>query len=446
MRDGDGMSARNETALAPAGSQPVHGKVSNVVHSHGAILFRVARTAWLLLAVAGTVLFAIGPITAWSRLQTVCHPATSCAGGYQLDAATARILASHGISPLAYAVFIITVLAAVWILWYGLAALIIWRRPTDRGALLAAFFLVLFPQLAVSQLVTWSPGATVALVALITFGLLFPDGRFAPRWTRWLAVFGLLVFIFGLLPFASNSGLWIIPALLLPATIVGIQIYRFRRVSSWAERQQTKWALLGLAVGILSLIIFILPGVFAVNDVQNGGFYAAFIAVGFAVAPSSIPIAMAIAVLHSRLWDIDRVISRALVYAVLSVTVAGIYIGGVIGLQALFGLFFLGGGSPAAIAVSTLAIVALFGPMRRRIQNSVDRRFYRGRYDAVRTLAGFSERLRDQVDLAYLSRDLTLLVRDTLQPEHVSLWLRQGDRRVALERDASISAELVPQQ
>ena len=109
----------------------------------------------------------------------------------------------------------------------------------------------------------------------------------------------------------------------------------------------------------------------------------------------------------------------------LTIVLAGVYIGGVIGLQALFGAV-IGNGSAPAIAISTLAIVALFGPMRRRIQLLIDRRFYRSRYDAARTVAAFGERLRDQVDLDHLSKDLTSVVHETLRPEHVSLWLRDA--------------------
>lgn len=106
-------------------------------------------------------------------------------------------------------------------------------------------------------------------------------------------------------------------------------------------------------------------------------------------------------------------------------TLGGIYIGGVIGFQALFRLF-VGNGSAPAIALSTLAIVALFGPLRRRIQVGIDRRFYRGKYDAARTLSEFGERLRDQVDLAHLSGDLASVVQHTSHPQHVSLWLRDA--------------------
>ena len=148
-------------------------------------------------------------------------------------------------------------------------------------------------------------------------------------------------------------------------------------------------------------------------------------------------LAIAIAMLRSGLWDVDRVISRAFAWSVLTVVLAGVYIGGVIGLQALFGAV-IGNGSAPAIAVSTLAIVALFGPLRRRIQVLIDRRFYRSWYDAVRTVAAFGERLRDQVDLERLAGELTDVVQQTLQPEYVALWLRDTEHTAAPSLDIRV--------
>jgi hypothetical protein len=326
---------------------------------------------------------------------------------------------------------------------------LVWPRGADHLAqakrsrgLVAAFFLILFPQLPISLLVSWSPGAGAAFFALIFFGLLFPDGRFAPHWTRWLAVFTAIVFAILLSPIGgSSSGLTIIPVLVLPATAAGAQIYRFRRISSWAERQETKWAFCGLVVGIASLLIFVLSGLF-VNDARSGSIYVVFVTTGFAVAPSAIPITIAIAVLRSRLWDIDHVISRALAYTSLTVTLAAIYIGSVIGLQALLGSF-VGNSSRPAIAISTLVVAALFGPLRRRIQAGIDRRFYRGKYDTARTLGAFGERLRDQVDLAKPSQELTSVVHDTLHPEHVSLWLREGGPKTPFDPGPTPSCTLL---
>jgi hypothetical protein len=194
-------------------------------------------------------------------------------------------------------------------------------------------------------------------------------------------------------------------------------LVRFWR-SRGAERQQLKWLAFaaGLWVGVAALDalnqqVLRSPAVDRATDVLFGA----------AVAP--IPIAVGIAVLKYRLWDIDLIINRTLVYGSLTATLALVYVGGVVGLQSAFRAL-TGQESTLAVVASTLAIAALFGPLRRRVQALVDRRFYRRKYDAARTLAAFNARLRDETDLDTLGDDLVGVARGTMQPEHVSLWLR----------------------
>ncbi len=144
----------------------------------------------------------------------------------------------------------------------------------------------------------------------------------------------------------------------------------------------------------------------------------------FLSAASTIPAATGIAMLKYRLYDIDVIINRTLVYGSLTVTLALVYAGSVISLQYVFRVF-AGGSSQLVIVASTLAIAALFNPLRRRIQGFIDRRFYRKKYDAAMVLEAFSERLRDETDFDTLSEDLTNVARETVQPEFVSLWLRE---------------------
>ncbi len=136
-----------------------------------------------------------------------------------------------------------------------------------------------------------------------------------------------------------------------------------------------------------------------------------------------LPVAIGIAILRYRLFDIDRVISKTLVYGVLSIVLGAAYVGLVLGGQALFSSF--AGGSNLAIAASTLVVAALFLPARARVQRFVDRRFYRRRYDGQQTLHAFGSRLRRQVEVGALTRDLSGVARDTMQPAHVSVWLRR---------------------
>jgi hypothetical protein len=193
-------------------------------------------------------------------------------------------------------------------------------------------------------------------------------------------------------------------------TLVGA-VLRFRRARG-VERQQFKW--FALAVSLL-FACFLLTTL----DVLGSVSYA-LIGIAFA----GIPVSVGVAILRYRLYDIDRVISRTLVYAVLTLILGAAYAGMVLAGQAVFSSF--AGGSDLAIAASTLVVAAAFLPARSRVQRFVDRRFYRRRYDAQRTLSRFGARLRDQVELDGLRADLEGVVRDTMQPAHVSLWLREG--------------------
>jgi cation transport ATPase len=197
------------------------------------------------------------------------------------------------------------------------------------------------------------------------------------------------------------------------------QAYRYRHVSGPAQRQQTKWVALslGLLFSVLALG-FVIPSL--IVDTANAWFAWALLA----TVPLIVlfPVSVAIAVLRHRLYDIDRLITRTLTYGLLTVVLGILYAGAVVVLgQALNPR---GGESALAVAASTLLVAALFQPLRRRIQDTVDRRFNRRRYDAARTIETFSARLRDQVDLDTLSAELLAVVDQTMQPTTVSLWLR----------------------
>jgi asparagine N-glycosylation enzyme membrane subunit Stt3 len=200
------------------------------------------------------------------------------------------------------------------------------------------------------------------------------------------------------------------------------QVYRFRRVSGPVERQQTKWVVLGSATALLGFFgLVILQTV--VPALSDTGSPLAIFMIGVAVSLFLlIPVSVAIAILRYRLWEIDVLINRALVYGSLTVSTAAVYIGGVIGLQALF-RSISGQSSDLAVAIVTLAVAALFNPWRRRLQRFIDRRFYRQRYDAARALTVMSSRLRDEVDLDSLIGEIVSVVDQTVQPSHLALWL-----------------------
>jgi hypothetical protein len=192
-------------------------------------------------------------------------------------------------------------------------------------------------------------------------------------------------------------------------------IVRFRR-SGPAQREQLKWVMF-----TAGLVLVMFPAAALTYDTTP--LLVAVTAVGSACAATLIPISTGIAILRYRLYDIDRLISKTLVYGSLTVVLGAAYVGLVLAGQAVFSSF--AGGSDLAIAVSTLVVAALFLPVRSRVQRFVDRRFYRRRYDAERTLEAFGARLREEVELETLTSELRHAVEETMQPAHVSLWLRQ---------------------
>lgn len=209
-------------------------------------------------------------------------------------------------------------------------------------------------------------------------------------------------------------------ALLLAATVasaVGL-VLRFRRATG-DERQQLKWlafAAVHLAIGFL----FTALGQVVVGETNITD-------LGVIIAIPLIPIAIAVAILKYRLYDVDLVINRTLVYGLLTALLVGVYAVIAVSLGAAVRTVAGQENNSIVIAASTLAVAALFGPARRRIQGFIDRRFYRRKYDAARTLEIFSARLREQVDLDSLARELVGVVRSTMQPSHVSLWLRSPE-------------------
>jgi hypothetical protein len=186
------------------------------------------------------------------------------------------------------------------------------------------------------------------------------------------------------------------------------------------ERQQIKW--FAYAATMLLSAVFLSP-VVGVTLAAIGVPWGVAIAIPIVLGLLAVPVAVGVAILRYRLYDIDRIINRTLVYGALTVVLIAVYIGGVVVLQRTF-VALTGQQSTLAIVASTLLIAALFTPLRRRIQSFIDRRFYRRKYDARKTLETFSVQLRDETDLEALRGDLVGVVRETMQPAHVSLWLR----------------------
>ncbi len=270
-------------------------------------------------------------------------------------------------------------------------------------------------------------GGPVALTTAPFLFLLFPTGRLPSRRWRplaWVAgVSGAVVFSLNLLfgrpeeVGGTVTAVTIVSVVVVFVTVVLSALSLVARYlgASGVERQQLKWFALAAVLAACYLTGFLLGIEILLNDTilnlldaaTNMGIYAA----------------VGIAILRYRLYDIDVIINRTLVYGLLTVTLLAVYFGSIALLQTLFRVLS-GQQSTLAIVASTLAIAALFNPSRRRIQAFIDRRFYRSNYDARRTLESFSARLRDETDLDALSQDLVEVVTETVQPSHASLWLR----------------------
>ena len=349
--------------------------------------------------------------------------------------------------------------AALILAFSTVGALVASRRPRNAiGWLFCSGALIwvlgeLSLEYAVYALIT-APGALPAGAWATWFGgwargmgwflivpfllLLFPTGRLpSPRWrpVLWGAVGFVVLFTLAswLSPVSNDVRLpsvrnplglnFVVGALLTEAVFFAVPpltaacgaavISRFRRASG-NERQQLKW--FAYAVGIM-IVLFVLWFSLALAGLAPPN------ALMWTVPLLGLPVAVGVAILKHRLYDIDVLINRTLVYGALTATLALVYFGGVVLLQRTLA-FLTGEGSQLAVVASTLAIAALFDPLRRRVQAFVDRRFYRRKYDAARTLKAFSARLRDETDLERLGDDLEAVVRDTMQPEHVSVWLK----------------------
>jgi hypothetical protein len=283
------------------------------------------------------------------------------------------------------------------------------------------------------------------VLAFIFLPLYFPDGRLPSR--RWLPVAvisgagALIIVVLGMLADTlagqdidyrienpiGIEGLAHVEDMPLVIGALGVTlavgcvgavaavVVRLRR-SGGVERQQMKWFLFATAPILTFPIADLLPGIVS-------GLVLGWLLIG-------LPTAIGIAVLRYRLYDIDVVINRTLVYGTLTATLAAVYLGSVVGLQRLLSPM-TGEGNQLSIVASTLLIAALFGPLRRRLQAFIDRRFYRNKYDARKTLESFSTRLRGSSDLDGLNEELLAVVGETVQPQHASLWLREPERETS---------------
>ena len=333
------------------------------------------------------------------------------------------------------------------------AFFIFWRKSNEVIGLATSLLLLLMPlllnlagevpmvessafTLSVDRLLGWT--WSLALLCMGDFLFMLPNGRaIGPRSTRLAglivaALAALLVFSLvadqweRVTPLARLTG-FLAGALLLGLLALGLggQVYRYRRVSSPAERRQTRWVVAALVV------VLFWAGLVGSVTAPRGfdrwsaawGLVTIFGTVIVAALP---PLAIARAIVSHHLWDIDVIIRKTLVYTLLTGFLALVYLGSILGLQGVFRRL-TGQDSTLATILSTLLIAALFLPVRRRIQALIDRRFYRRKYNAQKTLEQFALTARDETDLDRLTAELLRVIQETMQPETVSVWLRRTD-------------------
>jgi hypothetical protein len=354
-------------------------------------------------------------------------------------------LAAWGLSLRAFALIMTGMTLASASVWCLLSGLILWRQGTTRIGWAVSIALLVMPVTMISDadnLAANLPALFIPSVILsqlgyaifLLFMYLFPNGRFYPRWAFVLLGIAYVSFsMFGLgfagliaLP-AGGYEAFVVVAISVFALTIGFQILRYRRVSTTLERQQTKWVLLGFVAIALSFPVWILlfGGVLTIPAgpprllATLGGWLLTLAVL------SGLPVTMVIAIMRYRLWEIDLVIRRTLSYSALSAVLVSVYLGSVLVLQSTFQALTGQRQSELVTVLSTLAIAALFGPVQRRVQAGIDRRFYRRKYDAAQTLSAFAAGARDETDLARLSERLCGVVDETMQPASVGLWLRR---------------------
>ena len=435
----------DHTQTQPAASHQPQSQFDTRLHGRWIVL---ARGVWFILVAPALVVFVASLPVYISQLQSVCYEAV-CAS-VQLTPQTLGALRNLGLTIGFYASIRSALALISLVVWFGGAGVLVWRKSNDWMALLVALMMVLLGTNVTFNLVAGSQSAWqfasqllnfLAYFLLVLVILLFPSGRFVPRWTWGL----LIVYIaeagqYNFFPNLSlNNDTWFIllgNLIWIGLVISGLlaQVYRYVHVSSLVQRQQTKWVVFAITMILVMEIGFSLPTLFFPSLQQPGSLYALAYNIISPIFLLLLPLSLGIAILRYRLWDIDLIINRTLVYGGLSGTLLAVYAGCIALLQALVrGLFHQT--SDVAIVVSTLVIFVLFEPLRKRLQAIIDRRFYRRKYDAARTLEAFSATLRHEVDLSQLSKDLVAVVQETMQPAHVSLWLRPPPRN----RDKSLA-------
>lgn len=345
-----------------------------------------------------------------------------------------------GISPTTYATVYVVQVVALAALCFGIALLLVWQRPRERVVGLAAATLVMLGAtfFTIDEIAFRNAPVLALLVRLMSllgfllfplFFYTFPDGRFTPRWTRWLAALIVLLLLLYATPLGERlQGVALLVVALYALPPIYAQIDRYRNTSSSAQRQQTKWAMFGFVVA--AIVYFVVIGIDILFDASGRMAPAWKLALEIlkTLGVALIPITIGISVLRYRLYDIDIIIRRTIQYTIVMLLLVLAYAGSVLLLQQAFRTF-MGRSSQLTVVLSTLAIAALFGPLRLRVEKWVNTHFHRSRYNAQQVVEQFVHVARDETDAGRLSQELERVLHETLQPARISVWLREPKGR-----------------
>jgi hypothetical protein len=418
---------------------------------HGLSLV-LARIGWVVIVTLALGLFVVSLPVRFHQLVMLSAQAEPALRHCSLNAVCVPLQVALAVN--VYPVYVL-IFELLLVLGLSLVGLVLFWRKSDHWT--AMFFSI--------AMITYGPYITGSLEALLAAypqwrvpisliqtlgigcavlsGYLFPDGRFTPGVTRLLTLIWITWILVWLLfpgmplnfsnPYSLSFPSFLVLMGWLCTTLLA-QAYRFRHTSNLFQRQQTRWVLICMTNTIVTYGLFVLPREIFPALVQPGIASLLYALIGYPLFLLTLPLSPVMiffSILRYHLFDIDTIVNRALVYGTLTACLALVYFGLVIGLQSLVRLFTGQiAQSPFVIVVSTLAIAALFQPLRHRIQAIIDHRFYRRKYDAARTLEAFSATLRSEVDLNQLSEHLLKVVQETMQPAHVSLWLcKSGHER-----------------
>jgi signal transduction histidine kinase len=398
----------------------------------------LARLGWLVVFVVTIGLYAANIPAYYDSLVSFSDP--------QLDTATVRAnLEAAGVSIERYATYLLAISVASTVVWVVVGTVIFWHSSDNWIALFTSLCLITFGTFGLNEGTTaladqysaaWLPVRVLALfgtVAIYAFVLIFPNGQFVPRWTRWAVIFFAAhdVFFY-LFPGSIFNVARSFPPLdfavlaILACIAVGSQLYRFRRVSTPVERQQTKWVVFGVVSGGLGVLAFEVP-ISGSPFGQVGPLYALAIQAGLFASLLLIPLSIGIAILRYRLWDIDVVINRTLVYGALSAIVVALYTLIVVA----FGALFQARADLVVSLVATGVVAVLFAPLRERLQRGANRLMYGERDDPYAVLSRLGRRLESTIAPKVTLETIVETVAQALKVPYVAINLRHDGAQFA---------------